>query len=162
MSSEQISEPGRPLVGGQGLKNAFRRIFDGQIPNFGAYNLVFADRYPDDSDGEDDTADDTASTSEGFVLGYRWRPAEIMVAPVDIAGVTGSGMPVEINMTNLVHAVQWDDGTYEVGTSTGRFFRFGVRAEPVLDVGPGTLLALAQDEDLPDVTAFLAAFVAMA
>ena len=154
MTPDEPSGTGRPLAGGQGLKNALRRVFDGQIPNYGDYNLVFA-------------APHARRPSEpapiGYVVGYRWKPAELMIAPVDLTGIASAGVPVEINMTNLAHALQWvEDGSYEVGTSTGRVFRFGVSADPVLDIGPGTPMRLTQDDDLVDFDSFMDAFIAMA
>ncbi|MHA7238429.1 hypothetical protein [Arthrobacter sp. TMS1-12-1] len=151
MTPDEPPSPSRPLDGGQGLKNALRRVFDSQIPNYGDYNLVFAAQ----------AAAPDARTA--YVVGYRWKPAELMIAPVDLAGITGAGVPVEVNMTNLAHALQWDeDRTFEVGTSTGRIFRFGVAASPVLDIGPGTALHLDQEEDVTDFTSFMDAFIGMA
>lgn len=169
MTPDQPSGTTRPLPGGQSLKNALRRVFDGQIPNYGDYNLVFAVQqaqplHPEQSDQKQslDQAVSGARTP-GYVVGYRWKPAELMIAPVDLTAITGAGVPVEVNMTNLAHAVQWDDdGTYEVGTSTGRIFRFGVSAEPVLDVGPGNPLRLTQEDDLIDFRAFMDSFIGMA
>ncbi len=153
--------PTPPLEGGQGLKNALRRVFDGQIPNYGDYNLVFADGHSRDRGGRKTTTTTTAAAA--YVLGYRWKPAELMIAPVDLTAVTGAGVPVEVNMTNLAHALQWDeDGSYEVGTSTGRVFRFHVAGDPVLDVGPGTALKLEQHDDVADFGSFMEAFIAMA
>jgi hypothetical protein len=168
MTLDESNETGPPLDGGQGLKNALRRVFDGQIPNYGDYNLVFAaqpgsatDRGPRSAKGHAPTPAGTAGRA--FVIGYRWKPMELMVAPVDLAAITGAGVPVEVNMTNLAHALQWDDdGLYEVGTSTGRIFRFGVAAAPVLDIGPGSPLRLVQDDDVTDFTSFMDAFIAMA
>jgi hypothetical protein len=155
MTPDDPSGTGRPLPGGQGLKNALRRVFDGQIPNYGDYNLVFAAPYARGSEGP--------AYPIGYVVGYRWKPAELMIAPVDLAAIRGAGVPVEINMTNLAHALQWvEDGSYEVGTSTGRVFRFGVSADPVLDIGPGTPMRLTQDDDLVDFDSFMDAFIAMA
>jgi hypothetical protein len=161
MTPDEPSGTGFLLDGGQGLKNALRRVFDGQIPNYGDYNLVFAARHPHGT-RRGAGAEDTTSTI-GYVVGYRWKPAELMIAPVDLTTITGAGVPVEINMTNLAHALQWvQDESYEVGTSTGRIFRFDVSADPVLDVGPGTPLQLAQEEDVIDFTSFMDAFIAMA
>ena len=145
------------LQGGDGLKNALRRVFDSQIPNYGDYNLVFAGPEPLDQLPE---ASDSAGRS--YVIGYRWKPAELMVAPVQVSDLSGDGAPVAVNMTNLSHAVLWDDNTYEVGTSTGRVFRFAVDDQPVLDVGPGTALVLEQDEDRIDFDAFMDAFIRLA
>lgn len=150
MTPDEPSSSRHPLDGGQGLKHALRRVFDSQIPNYGDYNLVFAVQ----AGGRGARA--------AYVVGYRWKPAELMIAPVDLAGITGAGVPVEVNMTNLAHALQWDeDGSFEVGTSTGRVFRFGVTGSPVLDVGPGTALHLAQHEDVTDFTSFMEAFIGM-
>lgn len=147
-----------PLDGGQSLKAALRRVFDGQIPNYGDYNLVYADRTP-----AGPVKPVPAGASASFVVGYRWKPAELMIAPLDLAAITGAGVPVEVNMTNLAHALQWqEDGTYEVGTSTGRVFRFSVTPHAVLDVGPGTPLRLDQSDDAVDFDAFMDAFIDLA
>ncbi|MHA7262741.1 hypothetical protein ACX80W_05990 [Arthrobacter sp. TMN-37] len=139
------------------MKNALRRVFDSQIPNFGAYNLVFA--VPD---GSDQSRDAPSSEATSFVVGYRWKPAELMIAPVRVADLSGAGTPVEINMTNLSHAMMWDDDCYEVGTSTGKVFRFIVGDRPVLDVGPGNGIVLEQDEDRTDFDAFMEVFIGLA
>ncbi|WP_155850403.1 hypothetical protein [Arthrobacter sp. Br18] len=157
MTSDEAGGRFEQLRGGRGLKNALRRVFDTQIPNYGDYNLVFASH----ERGEGD-ARPPLTTVGSYVLGYRRQPAEIMMAPVEVSSITGAGTPVEVNMTNLAHALRWDDGSYEVGTSTGRIFRFRVRAQPTLDVGPGNILLLEQDEDVIDFDAFMEAFIAMA
>ncbi|THJ66314.1 hypothetical protein E8P82_09740 [Arthrobacter echini] len=135
------------------MKNALRGVFDRQIPNYGDYNLVVAFRHG---------ASIGDGTGTAFVVGYRWKPAELMIAPTDLSGITSAGVPSDVNMTNLAHALQWEDGSYEVGTSTGRVFRFGLEAEPVLDIGPGTPMLLEQTDDLVDFTAFMEAFIALA
>ncbi|WDF32189.1 hypothetical protein PTW37_09885 [Arthrobacter agilis] len=164
MTPDEPHETSAPLDGGQGLKNALRRVFDGQIPNYGDYNLVVGAQAAPGTDRDAGSRPASIGTASGraFVLGYRWKPMELMIAPVDLTAITGAGVPVEVNMTNLAHAVQWDDGVYEVGTSTGRIFRFGVAAAPVLDIGPGSPLRLAQEEDQTDFTAFMDSFIAMA
>ena len=160
MTPDEPHDSSRPLHGGQGLKNALRRVFDAQIPNYGDYNLVYAARR---ARGRRVNREAGSQEPTAYVVGYRWKPAELMIAPVDLSAITGAGVPVEVNMTNLAQALQWDeDGSYEVGTSTGRTFRFGVTADPVLDIGPGSPLRLAQDEDLIDFTFFMDAFIAMA
>lgn len=140
------------------LKSALRRIFDSQIPNYGDYNLVLA------LSGHRDAADapGSGSTAGYYVIGYRWQPTEIMVAPVDGRSFTGAGVPVELNMTNLSHAVRLPGGGYEVGTNTGRTFRFGVQPEVVLTPAPERKLRLHQSEDYADFTAFMEAFIARA
>ncbi len=154
MTPQQHDGPTRPLEGGQELKDAFRLVFDGQIPNYGDYNLVVASSRDGSAEG--------SGPGTAFVVGYRWKPAELMIAPTHLPGITGAGVPAEVNMTNLAHALQWEDGSYEVGTSVGRIFRFSLEPEPVLEVGPGAPLRLAQSDDVIDFSAFMEAFIAMA
>lgn len=145
--------------GSDTLKEILRGIFDSQIPNYGDYNLVFALN----EHHERRTAAGTRMTRpKFFVIGYRWQPAEIMVAPVNGQTLTGGGVPVELNMTNLSHAVQLADGDYEVGTNTGRTFRFGVRADVTFSPTPGKELRIEQADDYVDFKLFMQAFVAMA
>ncbi|MHA7153469.1 hypothetical protein [Arthrobacter sp. TMN-50] len=140
------------------LKDSLRKVFDSQIPNYGDYNLVFAanERYQHrDPDGA------RVVTPQYYVVGYRWKPTEIMIAPVDAQTLTGAGIPVEINMTNLSHALRLAGGHFEVGTSTGRTFRFGVHPEARFSSGPHSRLMIDQRDDHQDFSAFMTAFIAM-
>jgi hypothetical protein len=135
------------------LKDALSAIFDSQIPNYGDYNLVF---------GNNRTGTGTAgpdSTGSLYVIGYRWRPQELVIAPFDGPTLTAGGTPVEINMTNMSHAVQHDGGDYEVGTSTGKTFRFGVQAEGRL---PTEGYIIDQSEDQADFHSFMAELIVRA
>lgn len=141
------------------LKDDLRRVFDSQIPNYGDYNLVFAANehfQQRESDGA------RVLTPRYYVVGYRWKPTEIMIAPVDSHTLTATGVPVEINMTNLSHAYRLPNGRFEVGTSTGKTFRFGVQPEAKFSSGPHARLVIDQREDHTDFDAFMTAFVAMA
>lgn len=141
------------------LKDDLRKVFDSQIPNYGDYNLVFAanERYKQrESDGA------RVTMPKYYVLGYRWQPTEIMIAPVDSHTLAGTGIPVEINMTNLSHAHRLASGHYEVGTSTGKTFQFGVQPEARFSSGPHSQLVIDQRDDHQDFDAFMAAFIAMA
>lgn len=154
MSPQQSNVPGSDE-----LKESLRKVFDSQIPNYGDYNLVFAinERHEkNDAEGQRTIA------PRYYVIGYRWQPAELMVAPVNGASLTGGGVPVEVNMTNLSHAVLLAGGDYEVGTSTGKTFRFGVRPEATLSSASGTQLVIDQTDDFPDFKSFMTAFVRMA
>lgn len=145
--------------GSDTLKNVLRGIFDSQILNYGDYNLVFAvnERHEArDADGV------RITKPKFFVIGYRWQPAEVMVAPVNGQTLTGGGVPVEINMTNLSHAVQLAGGDYEVGTNIGKTFRFGVQPEIVFTPTPERELHLDQSDDYSDFELFMQAFIAMA
>ncbi|NJC22749.1 hypothetical protein BJ994_001825 [Arthrobacter pigmenti] len=145
--------------GSDELKHALREIFDSQILNYGDYNLIFA--VNDRHEGRDASGARVAKPKY-FVIGYRWQPAEIMVAPVNGHTLTSGGVPVELNMTNLSHAVQLTGGDYEVGTNTGRTFRFGVRPEVRFSPTPERDFLLDQAEDHIDFELFMQAFIAMA
>ncbi len=135
------------------LKNMLRQVFDSQIPNYGDYNLVCASRSPLSDGGP-------ASGTEYYVVGYRWQPLEIMIAPFEADEVSPAGTPVELNMTNLSHAVELARDHYETGTSTGAVFYFEVQPAielPLLD-GARTLV---QREDYEDFSAFMTQFLTL-
>ncbi|MFF1382947.1 hypothetical protein ACFVWT_05220 [Arthrobacter sp. NPDC058288] len=111
------------------LKETLRAVFDRQIPNYGDYNLVCGSN----------SFEVPGPAGRGwapprrrnFVIGYRWHPAEVIVAPFDEKSLTATGIPVAINMTNLAHVhrlpgLRSSPGGYEVAASTGKAFRFGV------------------------------------
>ncbi|WP_253905849.1 hypothetical protein [Arthrobacter sp. H5] len=158
MTPEQPHAP-ENQSGSNALKDTLRHIFDSQILNYGDYNLVFA---MNERHETKDPSGGRVSKPKYFVIGYRWHPAELMVAPVNVQTLTGGGVPVEINMTNLSHAVQLGGGDYEVGTSTGKTFRFGVQAQAAFSPVPGETLRMDQRDDYPDFQSFMRAFVAMA
>lgn len=140
------------------FKDALRGIFDSQIPNYGDYNLVYASNERSGDNGKESHG---GRAPKYYVVGYRWQPAEIVVAPFNGRTLTPGGDPTEINMTNLSHAFELADGDYEVGTSTGKTFRFGV--EPYGDIpSSGAEHTVDQREDHEDFVAFMTAFVAMA
>ncbi len=166
------------------FKDALRGIFDSQIPNYGDYNLVYAsnEHRGDNNEhrGDNREGQHGGRSAKYYVVGYRWQPAEIVVAPFNAKTLTPGGDPTEINMTNLSHAFELADGDYEVGTSTGKTFRFGVDPVDAIpsgiptgtpsagpSAGPsGTPSAgpesnVDQREDHEDFVAFMAAFVAM-
>jgi hypothetical protein len=152
------------------LKESLRRVFDTQIPNYGDYNLVYASN---------------ASALQGvlqaplarvwpgkgresklrcFVVGYRWKPMEIVVAPFHQVALTAAAVPVTFNMTNLHQAVQLPGGDIEISTSTGKAFRFGVQPLgelPPLGDQPGVRRVIEQPGDHEDYAAFLASFLSM-
>lgn len=138
-------------------KDALRVVFDSQILNYGDYNLVYASN---ERDGRDGKESHSGRAPKYYVVGYRWQPAEIVVAPFNAGTLTPGGDPTEINMTNLSHAFELADGDYEVGTSTGKTFRFGV--DPVGEMPANEAeRTVDQRDDHKDFTAFMSAFVAM-
>lgn len=155
----QLPEAPHDGPGSDALKTILRGIFDSQILNYGDYNLIFAAN--ERREGRD-AGGVRISKPKYYVIGYRWQPAELMVAPVNAQTLTGGGVPVELNMTNLSHAVRLADGDYEVGTNTGRTFRFGVKPEATLSAAPERELWLEQADDHADFELFMQAFMAMA
>jgi hypothetical protein len=140
------------------LKDILRAVFDAQIPNFGSYNLVYG------GPGRRSRMERQGGGGRTgyYVVGYRWQPAELVIAPFNVPALTGADAPTAINMTNLSHAVMLPGGGYEAGTSTGRTFRFSVPERAHIP-GPGGLpMELHQEEDCEDFHAFMAAFIDMA
>ena len=129
------------------LKAHLHRAFDGQIPNFGSYNLVYA-----------------AGRAGGagiFVVGYRRQPMELLVAPLDGHTLAARGPAVAVNLTNVSHIAQPMEGGHEIGTTTGRVYRFDVAAHPLVDTADGTRVRLEQDADAEDFAQFMDEFMAV-
>lgn len=133
------------------IKAVLRHVFESQIPNYGDYNLVCA--VP---------GGDGAETY--YVVGYRWRPAELVFAPFNAETLAGLEAPTAVNSTNLSHTEEVRSGDYEVGTNTGRLFRFRVlSAAPLPGVGSsGEPRVIEQAADLEDFGAFLEHFLTLA
>ncbi|WP_104101152.1 hypothetical protein [Arthrobacter sp. 08Y14] len=133
------------------IKAVLRHVFESQIPNYGDYNLVCA--VP---------GGDGAETY--YVVGYRWRPAELVFAPFDPETLAGTEAPTAVNSTNLSHTDEVNSGDYEVGTNTGRLFRFRVLSTALLPKNGdgGERRIIEQAGDLEDFSAFLDHFVTLA
>lgn len=134
------------------IKAVLRHVFESQIPNYGDYNLVCAEPGGDGADAY-------------YVVGYRWRPAELVFAPFDPATLEGLEPPRAVNSTNLSHTEEVLPGDYEVGTNTGRIFRFRVEAEaPLPDDGDGvgSPRVIEQAADLEDFSSFVEHFLTLA
>ena len=125
------------------LKAALRRIFDSQIPNYGSYNLVCASPAGDDD--------------RHYVLGYRWNPLELILAPFDPQSLQGVEVPTSVGSTNLAHTELVGPGRLAVATITGRVFTFEVHPKAGLPATEGAGV-IEQAADLEDFTAFLAEF----
>lgn len=131
------------------LKSVLRRVFETQIPNYGDYNLVCA-------------TPGTGEDSGYYVVGYRWRPAELVFAPFDAGSLAGLEAPTAVNTTNLSHADELAEDTYEVGTSTGRIFRFAVEPSAALRSPDLNARMLEQEEDWEDFRSFVESYVQLA
>ena len=133
------------------IKAVLRHVFESQIPTYGDYNLVCA--VP---------GGDGAETY--YVVGYRWRPAELVFAPFNTGTLAGLEAPTAVNSTNLSYTEEVHPGDYEVGTNTGRLFRFRVdSAAPLPGIDDGTEhRIIEQAADLEDFSAFLDHFLTLA
>lgn len=131
------------------IKAVLRHVFESQIPNYGDYNLVCA---APGGDGADTF----------YVLGYRWRPAELVFAPFDTATLAALEAPTAVNTTNLSHTEEVFPGDFEVGTNTGRIFRFQVQATAPLPEGGAGLRVIEQAADLEDFGSFVDHFLTLA
>lgn len=128
------------------LKALLRTAFESQIPNFGSYNLVL-------STG-------TSGSSAPAVIGYRREPIEVVLAPLNPLNLTPKSRATEINATNVSHLALVSDGGYEIGTSTGRVFRFKVPGHVSLDLPcNGHRVLLDQSDDSADFTEFMELFM---
>lgn len=134
----------------QTLKRLLHEAFDAQIPNYGSYNLV--------------AASGTSGSAGLKVIGYRHEPAELIICPLNPVTMAPSERAVSVNNTNVSHMALISDGSYEVGTSTGRVYRFNIPAEPTLDLPAieGTTAGrghLDQGEDAVDFASFMNTFM---
>ncbi|MGL3806044.1 hypothetical protein ACSYDW_08100 [Paeniglutamicibacter sp. R2-26] len=132
------------------LKALLHEAFDSQIPNYGSYNLV--------------AASGTSGSSGLKVVGYRREPAELIVCPLNPQTLEPSERAVAVNNTNVSHVALISDGSYEVGTSTGRVYRFNIPAHPTLDMpavdGAGVRRGrVDQAEDAADFAEFMDIFM---
>ena len=130
------------------IKAVLRHVFESQIPNYGDYNLVCAVPGGDGAEAY-------------YVVGYRWRPAELVFAPFDTANLAGLEPPTAVNSTNLSHTEEVSAGDFEVGTNTGRIFRFQVQASAPLP-DDGSLRVIEQAADLDDFASFVEHFLTLA
>jgi hypothetical protein len=135
------------------LKQLLHEAFDTQIPNFGSYNLVAAVG---------------SSGSAGLkVIGFRREPAELILCPLNPENLQPTERAISVNNTNVSHVALVLDGGYEVGTSTGRVYRFNVPARLSLNIPAvghegtrqPTSGILAQDDDAQEFAEFMNAFM---
>lgn len=131
------------------VKSLLHEAFDQQIPNYASYNLV--------------AADGMAGSGGPKIIGYRRRPAELVIAPIDPVHLTASEAAITINNTNVNQLAMINDGGYEVATSTGRVFRFNVTDRPSVDLHVDDAVVhnveLEQASDAADFAEFMNHFM---
>ncbi|WP_229229388.1 hypothetical protein [Sinomonas cyclohexanicum] len=144
------TSPGVPVPGSDtALKAALHRVFDGQIPNYGDYNLVCVT----ESGGTVAGQRPGAPAPSGLIVGYRRRPVELVAVPFHRETLAALGQPITIDITNLAYVVEAARDAFDVATSTGRVVTFTLR--PACTLGPGATAALEQEDDAEDLAEFL-------
>ncbi|MFW0109745.1 hypothetical protein ACN081_03380 [Rothia sp. P13129] len=131
---------------------ALHPVFDEQIINYGAYNLIFATghalyRNPDIAIQQQDS-------QEYFIIGYRDTPREVIVAPVLLPQASPAGTPTSIDNTNAIRAYSLNEDTFGLESTTGTSFILTIpqSIEIVLENGSGVL---EQSSDILDFQNFL-------
>ena len=159
MSSDvSTAESGLPDAESDGrLKAALHRVFDGQIPNYGDYNLVCATECGGTVAGQVPGA----PAARGLVLGYRRRPVELVLAPFDRTSLAPAGQPATIDLTNLAYVTVAGHGAFDVATSTGRVVTFTLHPDVALPLAEAPAGVLHQEEDAADLASFLEELAAL-
>ncbi|MDO4917386.1 MAG: hypothetical protein Q3974_07205 [Rothia sp. (in: high G+C Gram-positive bacteria)] len=127
-------------------------VFDQQIINYGAYNLVFATgsaiyRNPDVAASQD-------GNQQYFLLGYRDSPDELIVAPIGLPDLTAAGTPTSIDNTNAIRAYALNANTFGIESTNGSTFILSFQPLTELKTSEGTGI-LNQTHDLQDFERFL-------
>lgn len=122
-------------------------VFDGQIMNYGAYNLVFASgsaMYPNP-----DVSSLQEEGQEYFLVGYRDTPLEAVVTPLALPEVRSTGTPTSIDNTNAMQVFTADEFRFVLQATNGTAFNltFEPKMRVVLDAGEGVL---DQELDIED------------
>lgn len=127
-------------------------VFDEQIINYGAYNLVFASGSVIYRNS--DIAAMQQENQTHFLVGYRDAPREVVVAPLALPGIIPLGSPTSIDNTNAYRAHVLNEDTIGLEKTNGTSFilTFTPQTEVVTEVGSGIL---DQEKDLEDFQRFL-------
>lgn len=127
-------------------------VFDQQIINYGAYNLVFATgsaiyKNPD-------VAETQNENQQYFLLGYRDSPDELIVAPIGLPQLTAAGTPTSIDNTNAIRAYALNANTFGIESTNGSTFILSFQPRTELKTSDGSGI-LDQTHDLQDFERFL-------
>ena len=131
------------------LQDRLRSIFDAQVMNYGAYNLVCA-------------PGDAASVAEGspaeaghFLVGYRRGPAELIIAPFDPKTLEPLNPPTAVDNTNMLRGEALTDRSILLETTSGTRFRLEISPLIAVPTAAGDEV-LEQEADVADLLEFLA------
>lgn len=134
------------------LVRVMHPVFDEQIINYGAYNLVYATgravyRNPD-------LAVHQSPDQTHFIIGYQDSPDEVIIAPINMPGLTPAGTATTIDNTNALHAYSVGEDSVVIESVNGSAFElvFEDNAEVVTRYGTGLL---EQGKDVKDFREFV-------
>ena len=137
---------------GEELIRVLHPVFDEQIINYGAYNLVYATgravyRNPD-------LALHQYPDQQYFIVGYQDSPDEVIIAPVNLPALTPAGTATTIDNTNALHAYHVGDDAVTIESVNGSSFylSFEDNAEVATRFGTGLL---EQGRDVEDFREFV-------
>ena len=137
---------------GEELIRVLHPVFDEQIINYGAYNLVYATgravyRNPD-------LALHQYPDQQHFIVGYQEAPDEVIIAPVNLPALTPAGTATTIDNTNALHAYRVGDDAVTIESVNGSSFylSFEDNAEVATRFGVGLL---EQGKDVEDFREFV-------
>lgn len=139
------------------LEERLHAVFDAQVANFGAYNLICATgwaRHADPGIQEHQGPD-----QQLFVVGYRRAPAELVVAPVEPEGLQARGLPLALDNTNMIRCSTHSTGL-DAATVSGSTLHLEASPVTVLHTaGPeGPTETLDQTHDVADFLDFVQEF----
>ncbi|MDO4898577.1 MAG: hypothetical protein Q3965_04630 [Rothia sp. (in: high G+C Gram-positive bacteria)] len=126
---------------------ALHPVFDAQISNYGAYNLVFASGsalYPNP-----DVAAQQEPEQQHFLIGYRDTPQEAIIAPLHLPYVRSAGAPTSVDNTNVTRTFIYDDYTFGIELTNGTAFRLCFTPLASLETAAGSGV-LDQELDIED------------
>ncbi|HIY94070.1 MAG TPA: hypothetical protein H9821_00165 [Candidatus Rothia avicola] len=140
-----------PQLTSSEIAKALHTVFDSQIINYGAYNLVFATgssiyRNPD-------LASHQEENQSYFLIGYRDTPREAVIAPLSLPEVRGTGTPTSIDNTNAARTFSLSEFSFGLESTNGT--SFSLTFEPHMTVqtseGSGVLDQALDIEDFKRV-----------
>ena len=134
------------------LHERLHAIFDEQVMNYGAYNLLYASgsaRHLDDAVVQHQSPD-----QHHFIIGYRRAPAELVIAPFDPAPLEPLGLPIPVDNTNTVALQLFPERRIRIETTSGS--RFDLQVSPLVEIptARGEEI-LEQEDDVEDFTEFI-------
>lgn len=136
-----------PQLSSSDIAKSLHTVFDSQIINYGAYNLVFATgssiyRNPDVAalQQEDQTH---------FLVGYRDTPCEVVIAPLALPQVVGTGTPTSIDSTNTARTFTLADFSFGLEATNGTSFTLSFEPQMTVRTQAGVGI-LDQELDIED------------